>query len=161
MWKNLLIALLGLWVLTWVGVAALGPERNPALRYEGVVLSQEVDAWLERSCYDCHSHRTVWPWYAEAPPGNLLLAFDVAQGRGELNFSQWGELSEPQRAEALEDVIEMLNDGKMPPDRYLWMHGDARFSAEELERLKQAAKTRYGLGAEAVEGGHDHSEHEH
>lgn len=161
MYKKWLIALLGLWLLTWAGVVAFGPERNPELRYGGVVVSEAVDPWLERSCYDCHSHRTVWPWYAEVPPGNLLLAYDVAQGRGELNFSKWGQMSEPERAEALEDVIEMLNDGKMPPEPYLWMHREARFSAEELSRLKQAAKLRYGLGTEALEGGHDHEAHEH
>lgn len=161
MLKKVIYTLLGIWLVTWVGLAAFGPERNPELRYSGALFSEKVDPWLKRSCYDCHSNRTEWPWYAEFPPANLLLAFDVAQGRGNLNFSTWGEMSEPDRADAAEEVIEMLNDGKMPPDRYLWLHSDAGFSAEELEQLKEAAHRRYGLNQEEMQGGHSHSDSAH
>jgi heme-binding protein len=44
---------------------------------------------LRRSCFDCHSSETRWPWYASVAPMSWLVVSDVNEGRGQLNFSKW------------------------------------------------------------------------
>ena len=31
---------------------------------------------MRRSCYDCHSHETTWPWYSHVAPASWLVAHD-------------------------------------------------------------------------------------
>jgi hypothetical protein len=35
---------------------------------EGAALSPAIAQVLERSCQNCHSERTVWPWYSYVAP---------------------------------------------------------------------------------------------
>src|SRR4030095_10302195 len=49
----------------------------------------DVQRIIKRSCYDCHSNHTVWPWYTNVAPVSWLVAPDVGNGRGKNNF-QWG-----------------------------------------------------------------------
>ncbi len=123
-------------------------------------VEQEVDAppaaraVLERSCYDCHSHATRWPWYAWVAPASWLLAYDVTEAREHLNFSTWGRYDREERAENLEEIAEVLEEGEMPPWFYLPLHPDARLSDAEL------AAVRAWTGAGDGPGGRGH-EHRH
>ena len=47
-------------------------------------------AALNRSCGDCHSNDTVWPWYTEIALLSWLMASGVAEGRKAVNLSEWG-----------------------------------------------------------------------
>ena len=58
----------------------------------------ELAQVLERSCYDCHSNQTRWPWYASVAPVSWLVARDVDRGRHELNFSAWDGYSTVKKA---------------------------------------------------------------
>jgi Haem-binding domain len=44
---------------------------------------------FERSCNDCHSYRSVWPWYSHVAPVSWLVVSDVNRGRKAVNFSEW------------------------------------------------------------------------
>ena len=50
----------------------------------------EVHAVLKKSCYDCHSNNTVYPWYTNLQPVGLWLQSHVNDAKGELNFSEFG-----------------------------------------------------------------------
>ena len=51
---------------------------------------EAVRATLQRSCYDCHSNATSWPWYAHFRPRVAgKIQRDVMAGRQSLNFSEW------------------------------------------------------------------------
>jgi hypothetical protein len=106
-------------------------RTNPPVEQE-VDAPPEVRAVLERSCYDCHSHETRWPWYAWIAPVSWLLAHDVAEAREHLNFSTWGRYDAGERAENLEEIAEMVEEGEMPPWFYLPLHPDARLSPADL-----------------------------
>ena len=64
----------------------------------------EVAAILERSCSDCHSHKTRWPWYSQIAPISWLLAHDVNEGREHLNLSNWSKYN-PRRAAVKQEEI--------------------------------------------------------
>ena len=55
-----------------------------------VSTSSGLAAILDRSCRDCHSNSTVWPWYTQVAPVSWLMAYGVAKGRNAINFSEWG-----------------------------------------------------------------------
>jgi hypothetical protein len=97
----------------------------------------EVLAILRRSCFDCHSNETRWPWYAYVAPVSWLVAKDVEEGRRHMNFSAWGEIPVFKQEGLREQMVEEIEEGHMPLPIYLRMHGDARVSEAEIERLRK------------------------
>ncbi|PJZ55931.1 heme-binding domain-containing protein [Leptospira barantonii] len=98
--------------------------------------SDEVKKILKKSCYDCHSDLTVWPWYSKIFPVNAYLFHHVDEGKAELNFSQWGELSKKEKSNKGDSILETLEEGEMPPSDYVLLHPSAKITKEELEVLK-------------------------
>ena len=52
-----------------------------------IKVSKELKEIFRRSCYDCHSYETKWPWYADIAPMKWVVRRDVVEGRKALNFS--------------------------------------------------------------------------
>jgi mono/diheme cytochrome c family protein len=152
--KNAAIACLAL-----LGFAQLVPiaRTNPAVEQE-VDAPPEVRTVLERSCYDCHSHATRWPWYAWVAPVSWLVAHDVDEGREHLNFSTWNRYDAEERGENLEEIAEMVEEGEMPPWFYLPLHPEARLSDAELATLRAWTDTRPSGGGKRA---NRHEGHEH
>ena len=74
----------------------------------------EVKAILRGSCMDCHSHETLWPWYARLAPGSWLMARDVRRARAHFNISEWGGLGESYRQVDKENAVEQIEAGDVP-----------------------------------------------
>jgi len=89
-----------------------------------------VSRVLRASCYDCHSNETVWPWYSHVAPISWLLASDVHRARKTLNFSDWDRLGPTRQAEMLADAQGEIEEGAMPPSRYLRLHREAKLTPE-------------------------------
>ena len=95
---------------------------------------------LERSCYDCHSNRTRWPWYSHVAPVSWMVARDVHRGRKELNFSDWPVFDFEDQEHLLADIAKDVERGKMPLWNYAMIHKDARLSAEDRRRVADWAR---------------------
>ena len=53
-------------------------EQSPKMSLlDGASISPSVTKVFERSCQDCHSQRTTWPWYSYVPPISWLIEDDV------------------------------------------------------------------------------------
>ena len=123
------------------GIQFIRPDRtNPSSDPGSDLLSvlsppAQVREILQRSCYDCHSHQTRWPWYSAAAPASWLVAADVREGREHLNFSVWGSYPRGRRIAKLESMIAEVDKGSMPPGTYLLMHREATLGAAEKEAL--------------------------
>jgi hypothetical protein len=113
---------------------AEGIGENPSERFV-VDAPPEVAAILKRSCFDCHSNETHWPWYARIAPGSWLMARDVRKGRARFNVSEWGGLTEEERALDKEISWDQIKEGKMPPWFYLPLHPSARLSERDKQLL--------------------------
>ena len=50
------------------------------------VINPQVGAILDRSCQDCHSSRTTWPWYSRVAPVSWIVSKHVSEGREMLDF---------------------------------------------------------------------------
>jgi hypothetical protein len=100
----------------------------------------EVLTLLKRSCFDCHSNETTWPWYSQIAPVSWLVARDVNEGRKHLNFSQWEGYEPGRKAKKLEEVASEVTEGGMPMEIYLPMHPDAKLSEGDRKVLVDWAK---------------------
>ncbi|MBP1641566.1 MAG: heme-binding protein [Acidobacteria bacterium] len=143
-WRLLAGALAGLAVvIQFLPVGA--PRDNPPVRDEPRWSSPRTRDLFFRSCSDCHSNQTRWPWYARVAPVSWLVAHDVQGGRSHLNVSEWNR---PQKD--ADEAAEELRDGKMPLRTYLLAHPGARLSpaekAELIAGLEATFGTRSGSG---------------
>jgi Haem-binding domain len=125
------------------------PARtNPQIHAEqqiGAYLTAEpvIPAILERSCDDCHSNRTVWPWYSQVAPVSWLVVSDVNRGRRQVNFSEWGSYSADKRGKLLVAICKEVTEGDMPPTTYTPIHSSAKLTqadAQEICRWTTAAR---------------------
>jgi hypothetical protein len=118
------------------------PERQPLVIADG-----QVRDLVDRACADCHSHSTTWPWYSRVAPVSLFLAHHVEEGREHLNLSTWGELPADRKDHALEEMVEVLEEGEMPLRSYTLAHAEARLTDEDRQVLMDwAREQRRALG---------------
>lgn len=96
----------------------------------------EVQTVLKRSCYDCHSSETVWPWYSHVAPVSWYVAHDVNVGRSHINFQNWeAQVNEQEGKEHLGMTCKLIREGKMPPADYRVMHKGSDVSPEETSAV--------------------------
>ena len=128
------VALAGLAVFLVLQVLPVGADRSNPPVTQDAPWPDETSRQLARdACYDCHSNESEWPFYSYVAPMSWLVTQDVADGREELNFSEWD-----QDDNEADDAAESVLAGDMPPGRYTPLHPDARLSDEEKEQLVAA-----------------------
>jgi hypothetical protein len=133
-WKLILPAALGIFAV----LQLFNPARtNPPVKNDFLAAAKppaEIAASLRAACYDCHSHETIWPWYARVAPVSWLVVSDTTEGREHLNFSDWP--SEPERAaKKLDRINEVLDYREMPPKKYTLIHADARLTEARRKEI--------------------------
>jgi hypothetical protein len=107
-----------------------------------VMVPQDVQQVLQRSCYDCHSNATVWPWYSHVAPVSWYVARDVKVARGHVNFQDWEAQINPQEGkEHLGLICKLVREGKMPPADYRFIHSGTDLSAAEVNSVCAWSKT--------------------
>jgi len=122
---------------------------NPAVdRRKALQAPPQVQSILDRSCHDCHSSETRWPWYTNITPVNWWLADHVKEGRRELNLSEWGGYSAKRRTRKFKEICDQVKEGEMPPKNYLWIHTDAKLSDEDRQTLCTWAASERSLKSE-------------
>lgn len=108
-----------------------------------VEVPEEVDKLLTRSCYDCHSNSTHYPWYTAVQPFGIWIQHHVDEGKAELNFSEFATYSPKRKAHKMEEVAEMLEANEMPLGSYTLIHKEAVLSEAEKQLLVEWAKRSY------------------
>ena len=142
-------------ILKWLLIAAVliqfipfgHTHSNPPDTGEPTWNSPQTGDLIRRACFDCHSNRTVWPWYSNVAPISWLLQRDVNEGRSHLNFTEWNQ---PQKH--AKDVAEQVKKGDMPPWFYLPMHSAARLTEAEKQAVADGAEK--SLGPQSGPEGH-------
>jgi hypothetical protein len=106
------------------------PEVNAKLALKA---PPEIQAFLKRSCMDCHSNEPVLPWYRHVAPASWLVAHDVNTGRKALNLSEWGKLDDDTAANTLGEMCDQTRGKQMPPRKYTLLHRNAVPSEAEIK----------------------------
>ncbi len=141
--KYVVIALAVLFVIAQlIRPDTTNPSVAPGERIEASVeISADVAAILKRSCNDCHSNETVYPWYSQITPVNWWLESHIDHGREHLNFSTWARYTPQQKEKKLEEVCEVVESGEMPLPSYLWGHREAVLTPEDAKLLCEWAQS--------------------
>ena len=82
-----------------IGLLLMAFMPNPA---PGSGFPEDVEKVLTSSCFDCH--------YSDASNKRAKLA---------LNFDKWEEYKTTKKISKLNDICELVGEGKMPPGKYL------------------------------------------
>jgi hypothetical protein len=128
-------------VVIVVGIQFVRPARtNPAVDESQTIfarmqMTSEVSSILDRSCRDCHSNKTVWPWYTNVAPVSWWLSDHVNTGRSNLNLSEWGKLDTNRQDRKLRQICDEVQDGVMPLSSYTPMHPQAKLSEQDKKTL--------------------------
>jgi Haem-binding domain len=150
----------GVVVLASALVHPSGPVKaaksdNPLLA--GADVDPDVFQVFQRSCQNCHSEKTEWPWYSHIAPMSWLVEGDVSQARSHMNLSHWSEYTMEEQQDLLARIGSAVRRREMPPARYTMIHRNAKLSPAEREnlyrwahaerrRLKSAPSTSVGTG---------------
>ncbi len=140
--------LLGLLVLL-IFIQFWHPARNKSEQVmsndiiKTVVVSKQVQGILEKSCYNCHSNNTDYPWYAYIQPLHWYLNDHIEKGKAELNFNEFDSYSSRRKLNKLRAIESSLEEGTMPLPSYSLIHRKAILSDAEktlLLRWLESAK---------------------
>ena len=94
------------------------------------VINPQVGAILDRSCQDCHSSHTTWPWYSRVAPVSWIVSKHVREAREILDFSEW--VHQPPTADERMLICDAVSDGEMPLPEYTMIHRKAKLSKGDV-----------------------------
>lgn len=129
-------------ILYWVvGIAIIiqfiRPDfKNPEVD-DSIALHADpkVMGILKRSCYDCHSNETKYPWYHNLAPVSWVMSGHINDGRKALDFSNWANINTETKLKRLKRAKQLVNNELMPKSEYLLMHQDASLDKNAKEML--------------------------
>ncbi len=128
----LLAALLVLCLIQFIPVDRSVPEISAASDFLAQTSAPaSIAASLKAACYDCHSHATTYPSYSYIAPVSFWIQGHIKGGREKLNFSTWESLEPSKKSHKIEECIEEIEDGHMPPSSYKLAHSEAKLTAEQ------------------------------
>jgi hypothetical protein len=133
--KKVLLAL----ILFLIAIQFFQPGRTNPPTIPSKSLASHVNvpvgvyASLVRSCGDCHTNQTNWPWYSHIAPLSWVVTDDVHEGRRHLNFDDWEAQQDPKQAnDRLIDICQEIKQKGMPPFSYRLVHKNLRLQTQEI-----------------------------
>ena len=100
-----------------------------------IPIPKNVQSILQKSCSDCHSQQTEYPWYTKIQPIGWWINHHIEEGRMEFNMDQFGNYPIKRQDHLLEEIAEVIESGEMPMKSYVIMHSAAKLNAEEKSTL--------------------------
>ncbi len=118
------------------------PEKNQEEITADHILEQEnlpesIQSILTNSCLDCHSNQTNYHWYHQIAPASWMVNHHIAEGKAELNLSEWGQLEALDQISALEGIKSEVERELMPLKSYTAVHRDAKLTDEQIAEIKE------------------------
>jgi uncharacterized membrane protein len=98
-------------------------------------VNDKVYGILKEKCYDCHSNNTRYPWYNYIQPAGWWLAAHIYEGKEHLNFSEFKTYTAKRQSHKLREIYDAVNEGWMPLETYIWLHKDAKITAEDRDAI--------------------------
>ncbi len=145
-------------LLAFLAMQFFRPTKNTATALSSAdittkyTIPEDVHSILKRSCYDCHSNNTVYPWYSNIQPVAWFLADHVKEGKKELNFSEFASYRIGRQYRKLEEISHQLEEDEMPLSSYTIIHRDAKLSMPDkkimynwINTLRDSIKVQYPL----------------
>jgi hypothetical protein len=116
--------------------ARTNPPVNPGKTIDAHLTSDPAIADIfERSCKDCHTYRTVWPWYSSVAPVSWLVIHDVNEGRSKMNMSEWAGYDSAEARTLLSRMCREVSGDGMPIFAYKVIHRNAVLSDTDKKAI--------------------------
>ncbi len=119
--------------------SAVPPLKNVNEIYSKINASflKKVRPIFKKSCFDCHSNQTTFPWYYNVPGIKQLIDSDIKEAKTHLDFSKgFPFTSHVSPIKDLKGILRSLSEEEMPPQRYLWFHGEKKLTNNESKKIK-------------------------
>jgi len=137
--KKALLALIALFIL--IQFIPYGKNHtNPTVMAEPKWDSNITKEIFMKTCGDCHSNETKYPWYSSIAPVSWAMTHHIEEGREHFNVSMWGQ----QKKNHGDEAVEEIEEGEMPLKTYLLAHPEARLSEHEKNLLIEGLKKTFG-----------------
>lgn len=94
-----------------------------------------VETILKTSCYDCHSNKTIYPWYANVQPVSAWLTHHINEGKEHLNFSEFSSYAINRQYHIIQGISKTVKKDEMPLSSYTLIHTYAKLSPEQKTQL--------------------------
>jgi hypothetical protein len=127
---SITLALLVLMQFIKVELKNVPIDKNIALK-----APKHIEKILQKSCNDCHTNKTNFPFYAYIAPFSWSIASHVNTGRKVLNFSEWKKIPKDMKIKRLKRISTLLEMDIMPLPSYTWIHRNAKLTKEEKKEL--------------------------
>lgn len=124
-------------VIILLAIQLIQPARNPSGQVVNQDINkiskvpQQVQGILKKSCYDCHSNQTQYPWYTYIQPVGFWMDAHIRKGKEELNFDEFAAYTKRRQLSKLKSIGESIEQGTMPLDSYTFIHQKAKLSKIE------------------------------
>jgi hypothetical protein len=123
----------------FIGAQFVRPDRtNPPVNPAASLTAKtppQVTAILDRSCRDCHSSETRWPWYTNVSPMSWFVANHIHHGRDHFNYSEWATYPSDDQDKFLGAMCDLVKRERMPLPSYLLIHREAVLSPADVTTL--------------------------
>lgn len=108
----------------------------------GAAYQKSVAPIFKKSCFDCHSSSTRYPWYHKVPGIRSVIDDDIQEALKHLDLSDGFPFKGHGSPRAdLEALSKVFKEGTMPPRRYRWMHPGSEITSEEKQVLDKWIST--------------------
>jgi mono/diheme cytochrome c family protein len=118
--RNVFAGLVLAFVCISVISMAEGNPKNEKITYK---MPKKVKAVFENNCYGCHNNDS---------------RNDKAKDK--LNFDTLDELSKVKKVGTFSHITKVLDEGKMPPEKFLASHPDKKLTPEQVKILSEWVK---------------------
>ena len=127
---------LGFITIQFFGIDKTNPPIDNTETLEAAVaVPPDISLILGRSCNDCHTNKTIYPWYANIQPSGWFLKDHIDEGKQNLNLSKFNTFDTKKKIKKLEEICEQVESAEMPLPSYLYIHWDAKLSDSERKAL--------------------------
>lgn len=124
-------------LILFIGVQFIPKDNNRQLHISKYdirnlyIIPKNTLKMIEKSCFDCHSNNTDYPWYSKIQPVRYFLDNHIREGKNMLNFSEFGNYSERRKRNKIRSIISQIQEGKMPISTYTIIHREADLSNQD------------------------------
>lgn len=96
---------------------------------------------FEKKCFDCHSNKTIYPWYFKLPIISGVIEKDIKKAKEHLDFSKdFPFISYETPKKDLVSILEAFKKGSMPPFKYRIMHSESKITDDDTKIVKKWVK---------------------
>jgi hypothetical protein len=116
------LTLLALMVL-FIQAKRPSESKNTTFQADTVVeFSAEIKAIIDQKCIGCHNANSK-----------------NEKGKKKLQWENVATLSKAKQIGLMDEIIEVLDEGKMPPEKYLSFKPEGKLSEDEVKMIKEWA----------------------